>query len=210
MLAILAHRGFWQKPEEKNSPAALRRALAEGFGIETDLRDHAGRLVISHDPAGPDSFSAPDFLALCREINPLAPLALNIKADGLRPLLKSLLQHHPAQNYFCFDMSVPETLLYHRDGLRFFTRESEHEPAPVLYAPAAGVWLDMFTGDWATPAHLSQHLQAGKQVALVSPELHGRPHLPFWTSLRASPAARDPSLMLCTDHPQAAREFFHD
>jgi len=209
-MQFLAHRGFWEKPAEKNSPAALRRALADGFGVETDLRDAAGQLVIAHDLAGPGAQAADDFFAQYKETKSTATLALNIKADGLRGLLKTLLPRHGIKNYFCFDMSAPETLCYQREGLRFFTRESEIETAPVLYAEAAGIWLDMFKSDWVTPTVIEKHLRAGKEVALVSPELHKRPHLPYWETLRAAGLGKNPSVLLCTDYPQAAKTFFHD
>ena len=208
-LHFLAHRGQWSQPAEKNLPAALRLALRSGFGIETDVRDLAGQLVVSHDPADTGALSAAEFFTSYREFGSTEPLALNVKADGLRSLLKPLLAGHAITNYFCFDMSVPETLAYRREGLRYFTRESEYEPAPALYADAAGVWMDMFHGDWITPADVRRHLAAGKQVALVSPELHGRPHLAFWARLREAGLHREPDLMLCTDFPVAARDFFH-
>ncbi len=207
---FLAHRGFWQSMEEKNSPAALRRALSEGFGVETDLRDAAQQLVIAHDPAGPGAQPVDEFFAAYAETKSTAALALNMKADGLRSLLKTLLRKHGIKNYFCFDMSAPETLGCARDGLRFFTRESEIETAPVLYNEAAGVWLDMFKSDWVTPGVIEKHLQAGKEAALVSPELHQRPHLPFWNALRAAGLGKNSSVLLCTDHPREARAFFHD
>ena len=47
---ILAHRGLWFCEEEKNSSNALFKALDLGFGIETDVRDLCGELIISHDP----------------------------------------------------------------------------------------------------------------------------------------------------------------
>jgi glycerophosphoryl diester phosphodiesterase len=47
---ILAHRGYWLEPGEKNSLSAFRRAFEGGFGIETDIRDLDGELVVSHDP----------------------------------------------------------------------------------------------------------------------------------------------------------------
>ena len=72
------------------------------------------------------------------------------------------------------------------------------------------MWVDMFTNDWVQARDVEKHLDAGKQVALVSPELHQRPHLPFWASLRDAGFAANPNVMLCTDHPRAAREFFHD
>jgi hypothetical protein len=180
--------------------------MSAGFGLETDIRDESGRLVISHDPPTGNSFTLESLFA---DWANATPVALNIKADGLRSLLKPLLARHRIVNYFCFDMSVPETLAYRRDGLRFFTRESEYEPNPALYADAAGVWMDMFHGEWISPARIREHLQAGKQVALVSPELHGRPHLAFWTRLRDARLHAERDLMLCTDLPLAAREFFH-
>ena len=49
-LKILAHRGLWTIENEKNTIEALRNALEEGFGIETDIRDCCGEIVISHNP----------------------------------------------------------------------------------------------------------------------------------------------------------------
>ena len=209
-MRFLAHRGLWHAPSEKNSPESLRLARAGGVGHETDLRDRSGGLVISHDPPVSAAPSFSELLQLYRTLGCTATLALNIKADGLRGPLAALLAGAAPVNYFCFDMSVPETLAYRREGLRFFSRESEFEPAPALYADAAGVWLDMFLSDWITPAVVARHLDAAKEVALVSPELHGRPHLLFWRTLRDACLHECPGLMLCTDFPEAARDFFHD
>ena len=82
----IAHRGWWHNPEEKNSELAIRRALDAGYGLETDLRDHAGRIVISHDPPGSQGEPEFDFeqlLRLYRELGATGTLALNIKSDGL-------------------------------------------------------------------------------------------------------------------------------
>lgn len=209
-MRILSHRGFWTQREETNTAAAFVRSFAAGFGTETDLRDAGGRLVISHDPADDRALAAGEFFRFHDMAGGPLPLALNIKADGLPRLLRPLLEQFRITDYFCFDMSVPETLAYRREGLRFFTRESEFERTPVLYGDAAGVWLDQFASDWITPADITRHLTAGKQVALVSPELHARPHLPFWQSLRTAQLAATDGLMLCTDHPAAARQYFHE
>ena len=48
--SVLAHRGIFNCEKEKNSQRALSMALVNGFGIETDIRDLGGRIVISHDP----------------------------------------------------------------------------------------------------------------------------------------------------------------
>jgi len=205
---FLAHRGLWKEPAERNTPESLSSAIVSGFGLETDIRDAAGQLVIAHNPSRGTVQRLLEFFCQYREQRLGEPLALNIKADGLSALLKPLLQEHGIENYFCFDMSIPETLVYRHQGLRFFTRESEYEPTPTLYADAAGVWMDMFHGDWIAPVRIREHLAAGKQVALVSPELHGRPHLAFWARLLEAGLRDEPDLMLCTDFPVAARDFF--
>ena len=46
-IKILAHRGFWKEETEKNTKIAFERAFNSGFGIETDLRDIKGEIVIS-------------------------------------------------------------------------------------------------------------------------------------------------------------------
>ena len=48
--SILAHRGLWQNVAAKNSISSIKLALVNGFGLETDIRDLDGELVISHDP----------------------------------------------------------------------------------------------------------------------------------------------------------------
>jgi hypothetical protein len=106
-------------------------------------------------------------------------------------------------------MSVPDAMRSLSAGLRIFTRHSDVEPAPVLYAEAAGVWLDGFHSTWFGPAEIAAHLRAGKQVCLVSPELHRRDHLVFWESLKSAPISASDDVMLCTDFPEPARAFFH-
>ncbi|EEU7820833.1 hypothetical protein ACPX04_001201 [Campylobacter upsaliensis] len=50
-MQILAHRGFWREKNEQNTLASLAKAFEMGFGIETDLRDGGGNLLLSHDIA---------------------------------------------------------------------------------------------------------------------------------------------------------------
>lgn len=47
-MELLAHRGYWSNGIPGNSPEALKRALECGYGIESDVRDYDGTLVISH------------------------------------------------------------------------------------------------------------------------------------------------------------------
>ena len=47
-MRVVSHRGYWRDDAEKNSLPAFERSFALRFGIETDLRDAVGRLVVSH------------------------------------------------------------------------------------------------------------------------------------------------------------------
>jgi hypothetical protein len=207
LMIILAHRGHWQHPDDRNSPAALARALADGHGLETDIRDHDGALVVSHDPpVGQGLMTLEALLALYAKAGAPGALALNIKADGLAAPVLAALAASGVGNAFVFDMSVPDTLGYLRAGGRVFTRHSEFEPQPPLYDQAEGVWIDCFERDWITPSVVEAHLAAGKRVALVSPELHGRPHQAAWEAW--APLGRREGVMICTDFPGEARAFF--
>ncbi len=206
---IISHRGYWLEPNDKNTLISFERSFQHGFGIETDIRDCDGRMVISHDPADSTCPGLEDVLALHNLINPELPLALNIKSDGLFTSLLSLLSSFQVKNYFVFDMSIPDTLGYLQNGINYFTRQSEYEPVPSLYETAAGVWMDCFNSEWMTETQIAGHLAAGKQLCLVSPELHKRDHRPFWNRLSAMMIRDAEGLMLCTDFPQEAREYLH-
>ena len=212
-LKILAHRGWWQEPGEKNSLAALGRALDAGFGIETDVRDFRGRLVISHDVADAGCPPLDDALDLIEAADPALPVALNIKADGLQDLLDDALGRRSLTGVFVFDMSVPDGLVYlaHRDGAerplyKVFSRFSEYERQPSFADDADGIWIDEFDGPWLTAAEI-ETFAADKTVCVVSPELHGRGHVAAWKMYGQAPQFMERGL-LCTDHPEDARGFF--
>jgi hypothetical protein len=212
-MKIVAHRGYWLQDQEKNTLAAFERALEGGFGIETDLRDAQRGVVISHDMPGGGEMSLDDFLALCARYPEGRPLALNIKADGLHtPVAAALAAHRmtDAGAAFVFDMAVPDALGYLQRSLPAYTRSSEYETAPSFIDAAAGVWLDAFHGEWYDAADIAAWLDRGKAVCVVSPELHRRPHLELWQRLRDAGLHRQAALSLCTDFPQAAKDFFRD
>ena len=77
-IEILAHRGCWGNEEEKNTLNAFKKAFELGFGVETDLRDICGKIVISHDMPKGNELSFEDLLIEMNGRN--LPLALNIKA----------------------------------------------------------------------------------------------------------------------------------
>ncbi|MEX2316512.1 MAG: hypothetical protein WD669_05130 [Pirellulales bacterium] len=198
---ILAHRGLWSRAEQKNTREALGLALSRGFGLETDVRDHGSELVISHDPPKAGALLVRDLLEEYRRLDARGMLALNIKADGLAEELDRLLQAFGIERTFAFDMSVPDMLQYHQRKMSYFSRRSELEPHVVSYQECAGIWLDAFQTDWYKSDTILDLLAASKQVAVVSPELHGRDRQGVWQMLRQ---IHDPAgqLLCCTDYPQ--------
>lgn len=209
MLNIIAHRGYWQDISEKNSLVAFSRALEYGFGIETDFRDLNGLLVISHDVPVDGAIKVADFANLYKKMSVSVPIALNIKSDGLYPLVKDLIIQSGMANYFVFDMSVPDTRGYFAEQVPVFTRLSEYETAPAFLDKSSGVWLDAFESEWYDEKVIQNLLDQQKQVAIVSPELHRRPHLQQWQFLKEHHFHKSDLVSLCTDFPLEAKEYFN-
>lgn len=120
--------------------------------------------------------------------------------------MRHILIRRGIENYFAFDMSVPDSLHYFAAGLNTFTRRSEFEGPSVLEVRAQGVWLDSFEGASISKGAIQSCLDSVRAVAIVSPELHGRPHADAWRDwqpllVRSGIAAR---VLLCTDFPEEA------
>jgi hypothetical protein len=203
-MKIIAHRGFWHETAEMNTKVAFRRAREYGFGIETDIRDFGAEIVISHDPSKDGAMPLQELIQDLTD--PELILALNIKADGLSSNLAEILKDKCTLNSFVFDMSGPEYLKYKSMGIRTFDRRSEFELGFDSHNEPDGVWLDAFESDqW-----MLDWLKSGKgevlDTVIVSPELHGRPHLGFWAELRER--VNTEKLAICTDLPLEAEIFF--
>lgn len=210
-MKIIAHRGFWNKEEEKNTLYAFEKAFQYGYGVETDLRDYREKLVISHNIAKEDCVDVETFFRLYHKYNSKAVLALNVKADGIQFLLEPLLKKYDIVNYFLFDMSIPESVVYADRKLCFYTRHSDIEGECVLYDKAAGVWLDTFYDEnWLTEKIVMQHLLQNTKVCIVSPELHGYDYMKVWKMMRETGLYKNELVALCTDVPDKAQEYFNE
>ena len=80
---------------------------------------------------------------------------------------------------------------------------------PCMYDDAAGIWIDGFwSTKWITEELLQGHISKGKEICLVSPELHGdENYKDFWAKLKVY-MLDDTKTFLCTDYPDEAKEFF--
>jgi glycerophosphoryl diester phosphodiesterase len=203
---ILAHRGAWAHLPERNTLGAFERAFARRWGAEIDVRDLDGELVVSHDPPLRGALPLADVVDAYLAAGEPGRLAINVKADGLQASLAAALAKVRPSAWFSFDMSVPDAIVSLRHGLPVFTRHSDAEPEPVLYEAAEGVWLDDFGGGWLTETRIAAHLDAGKRVAVVSPELHARDHREAWSAWRRWTVWTRPGMSLCTDFPDEALE----
>ena len=210
-MKILSHRGYWANPSEKNQIVAFERSFSLGFGTETDIRDFNGVLVISHDIADENCSSVEDFFQIYNKYDNKLPLALNIKADGLQLKLKELIEKYNITNYFVFDMSVPDGLQYIKYKLKVFTRESEYEKEPSFYEESQGVWLDEFKEHWIDKRVIQKHIDNNKSLCIVSPDLHKRDYKKEWQHYKEiEKELQINDLMICTDFPEIAKEFFNE
>lgn len=205
-MIIISHRGYWKQPVEKNTIEAFSRSFTLGLGTETDVRDHCGEMVISHDMPMGNEITLTHFLSLLQEQS--LPLALNIKADGLAQAVKSAMTNYLRDDWFVFDMSIPDMRAHIACGNPVYARVSEVEPEPVYFDKITGIWLDAFHEDGWQIERIKPWLSHNKKVCLVSPELHGRDHQPLWQRLRETQFLADSRLMLCTDHPEEASHYF--
>jgi glycerophosphoryl diester phosphodiesterase len=207
-MQVISHRGYWREASEKNTRQAFERSFSLGFGTETDVRDLAGKLVISHDPPKGDELTLDELLEMAASTR--LTLAINVKADGLASAIHTAMKHRGYENWFTFDMSIPDTRAQLAAGNPTFVRMSEIEPTPPYLQSASGVWLDAFEVDeWRIEA-LEGLLAHDTRVCIVSPELHKRDPQIFWQSLKNSGLYRSDNVLLCTDVPEQAVEFFQE
>ena len=208
-MIILSHRGYWKKESEKNSLEALLRSANFGFGTETDIRDLNLDLVISHDmPSSKhgELISLTKCFDIFKTYN--LTLALNVKSDGLQNEVFDLIKDKNIDNYFLFDMSIPDTIGYLKLGLNVFCRQSEYEPVVPFYDEIKGVWLDTFVDIWYTEKLINDHFLNNKMVCIVSSELHKRNHMVQWELLRKWNVHLNSKVILCTDFPEEASLYF--
>ncbi len=208
-MELLSHRGYWKNIEEKNTKEANDLSFKNGWGIETDIRDFDTELVISHDVAKDNNYTAAYLFEQYNKYSKKCTLALNVKADGLTVLLSDLIKKYSIEDYFVFDMSIPETLRYFQLNMNVYIRCSEYEvPNTELYAKAKGIWLDMFKHIWFDKSFVNLQLNNKKKIAFVSPELHGRNEMELWEFIKENNWHLSPQVLLCTDVPDKAKIYF--
>ena len=198
MIEILAHRGCWDtKMVKGNTLEAFKLAWNLGYGIETDVRDVGGEVVIEHDPFGVGKIKLEDVFKICDK---KLTIALNIKSDGLAERIRDLILKYQIKKYFVFDMSIPDTLEYVRNNLILFRRISDLEPN-VIFLGENGYWKDELVRDICLDDIIELN-EINLPVCVVSPELHNRK--PFSKKIidNLKKISKEKKLYICTDKPK--------
>ncbi len=191
---IYCHRGFWTSIDQQNSIGAFSKAIASGYGIETDIRDHLNRIVISHDPATDPELD----LGVLPKTG--TPIAINIKSDGLIKIgLDEIKEYVSNRGSFVFDASIPEMLKYQELNIPHALRLSEYERE--IPWKSQFIWLDSFNSDWWLNSEILKKLTESHFVVVVSPELHARPFKSVWEAICIEMTKGNENLGICTDFP---------
>ena len=210
---ILAHRGLWKKPSERNSKISLFEALKNGFGLETDIRyDKDFGLVISHDILNNcfNYLTLEELLIEYKKQKTNSKLAINIKSDGLHSKLKETLDNFKIENYFIFDMSIPDLISGIKHNLIQYIRHSNFEDPYPYKDLTQGVWIDKFNSEIPEKSEIINLYKKWSSLVFVSPELHGRKYLDYWKFIKSFDKEFKIDPMLCTDYPLEAHIFFNN
>ena len=222
MKTILAHRANLTGPKSvvENSIEACAVALAEGFGLETDLRrDAAGLYYISHDPALRSAENTlENYSALFRKY-PQAELAINVKELGYEAgLIQLMASGDLGATCFYFDFELLEKSTPGRaqrairalpggDKTRMASRLSDRAESvsQCLSIPSEVVWGDEFDSLWMTAHEVGKVKEAGRLLYMISPEIHG---FDMETTQKRWREFKEWGVDgLCTDFPLQARDF---
>lgn len=192
-MLVIAHRRN-TLDQLSSTPASL--------GVEMDVRLRGDQLIVAHDPlqGGPA-------LDAWLDAYEHALLVINVKEEGLEPLILPRLAARGIERFFLLDQSVPSLVRTVRAGearcaVRVGDLDGTHL-AVQLAGEARWAWCDGFDGFPLEPDVAVALRHAGYRLCLVSPELHGRPpeQIDAW---RATVGAMgSPFAAVCTKLPDA-------
>jgi len=150
------------------------------YGIEFDVRDSNGRIIVEHDPYHTtDVLYFEDFIQYIKH----AFMIINVKSEQIEYKILELLKDTTI-DYFLLDCNFPmiyKLPLYSKLSIRFSEYESIETIRNVMKDPNLStkikwVWFDCFN---SIPEHLNKKncdvlKSLGLKICLVSPELHDR------------------------------------
>lgn len=186
-MIVLAHRGLLRGPDpcRENRLDTIREAIAEGFGLETDIRFANDRAYISHDRIiGGGDATADGVSHAAAWATASQPIALNFKEPGTESLMIDFLHNNRVDDKICaFDMELVESapgstaklLAGRMPRLKLAARASDrNEPLErALEMPGSVVWMDEFERPWIRRRDVDAVHASGRLAWMVLPDLHG-------------------------------------
>ena len=153
------------------------KTLDRKLGVEIDVRDNDGRLVLGHDPLSSNYQDLEEYLKFIEGRSIIA----NIKSERIEmAFLDMLLKYSPSSEYFFLDSSF-SMIANNGKNLNFASRFSEYESLDTSISLIKNslvnwIWIDTFS---TFPINLNNveifnSLKAKK--CLTSPDLTGRPY----------------------------------
>jgi len=143
-------------------------------GIEFDIRDSAGEIIVTHDPFSSGQLFN-DFLSFCV---PNKFYIVNVKSEGIEPVAISMLEAAGIRQFFLLDCSIPAMVRLGKAGeTRMAVRFSEYESLETVLSMAhfvQWVWVDVFTRLPLNATSAAAIRNAGLKICLVSPELQAQ------------------------------------
>ena len=143
--------------------------ISENFGVEIDIRDFNGELVLAHDHPNHDNTKLKEYL---KNVKNESLVAINVKSTEIENDLKNILTELKIKNYFTFDWAVPSLLKAINCRLTCAFRLSEYEKE--IFPKCSWVWIDSFHKIWFDEMFLESLRNKNLNIAVVSPELHKR------------------------------------
>jgi hypothetical protein len=147
--------------------------IPEKYGVEVDIRDYNGRIILSHDPLI-DGESLEHYLKKYKH----KFIIFNIKSERLEYEVLKLVKQHGIKNYLFLDSSFP--MVYNLISIKeknIALRFSEFEPIESVLKLAKKikwVWVDCFKTMPLTPKSYIQLKDSAFKICIVSPELQNQ------------------------------------
>ena len=143
-------------------------------GIEFDIRDSKGQIIVQHD-AFKEGQLFSDFVKHC-PTNKF--YIVNVKSEGIEYDAIKILEEHNIYNFFLLDCSIPMIIKLGKSGeTRIAARFSEYESIyniKALRKYIQWVWVDVFTIIPITYDIFKTIKNLNLKICLVSPELQGQ------------------------------------
>ena len=155
-----------------NRIKALKKIPKE-YGVELDLRDFGGRLVLQHEPF----MDGEDFAEYLKHYDH-GTMILNIKSERIERKVLELVQKYNIKDYFFLDSSFPMIYSLSKSGEKNIAlRFSEFEGIDTILnmkGKIDWIWVDCFSKLPITKENYKLLKESGFKFCLVSPELQGK------------------------------------